>query len=253
MAIINQLAASVRFGPCVRGLTHSFNACVCLSEWCSSLNTADLFELQDVLVRLDAFVKQRDRQTHIQPSPSPCNRQTDRQTDTTEGSSHGVDWTVGRASQSYYALVAVECNCYRACAAQPRLATAAGHTCCCATLSGMPLDHSRSSASSSIVLGLSSSLRLIALNSSHAYSHRRACVYTLCNVDVSQTCDRPLRRCVNLSRRQHLRNALYYRCSAPAVWNSLPQTVLSSDSVAVFKFRLKTFLFSQAFSSFSAH
>jgi len=142
---------------------------------------------------------------------------------------------VGRASQSYYALVAVECNCYRARAAQPRLATAAGHTCCCATLSGMPLDHSRSSASSSIVLGLSSSLRLIALNSSHACRHHRACVYTLCNVDVSQTCDRPLRRCVNLSRRQHLRNALYYRCSAPAVWNSLPQTVLSSDSVAVFK------------------
>jgi len=44
-----------------------------------------------------------------------------------------------------------------------------------------------------------------------------------------------------------------FRCSAPAVWNSLPQTVLSSDSVAVFKLRLKTFLFSQAFSSFSAH
>ena len=44
-----------------------------------------------------------------------------------------------------------------------------------------------------------------------------------------------------------------FRCSAPAVWNSLPQTVLSSDSVAVFKVRLKTFLFSQAFSSFSAH
>jgi len=42
-------------------------------------------------------------------------------------------------------------------------------------------------------------------------------------------------------------------CSAPAVWNSLPQIVLSSDSVAVFKSRLKTFLFSQAFSSFSAH
>ena len=34
---------------------------------------------------------------------------------------------------------------------------------------------------------------------------------------------------------------------------SLPKTVLRSDSVAVFKFRLKTFLFSQAFSSFSAH
>ena len=30
-------------------------------------------------------------------------------------------------------------------------------------------------------------------------------------------------------------------------------TVLSSDSVAVFKLRLKTFLFSQAFSPFSAH
>jgi len=29
--------------------------------------------------------------------------------------------------------------------------------------------------------------------------------------------------------------------------------ILSSDSVAVFKLRLKTFLFSQAFSSFSAH
>jgi len=43
------------------------------------------------------------------------------------------------------------------------------------------------------------------------------------------------------------------RCSAPAVWSSLPQTVLSGDSVAVFKLRLKTFLFSQAFSSFSAH
>ena len=44
-----------------------------------------------------------------------------------------------------------------------------------------------------------------------------------------------------------------FRCSAPAVWNSLPKTVLSSDSVAVFKSRLKTFLFYQAFSSFSAH
>ena len=72
---------------------------------------------------------------------------------------------------------------------------------------------------------------------------------------ASQGCeagDRPLRRCVNLSRRQHLGKRAF-RCSAPAVWNSLPQTVLSSDSVAVFKLRLKTFLFSQAFSSFSAH
>ena len=44
-----------------------------------------------------------------------------------------------------------------------------------------------------------------------------------------------------------------FRCSAPAVWNSLPKTVLSSDSVAIFKSRLKTFLFSQAFSSFFVH
>jgi len=41
-----------------------------------------------------------------------------------------------------------------------------------------------------------------------------------------------------------------FRCSTPGVWNSLPKTVLSSDSVAVFKSRLKTFLlFSQTFSS----
>jgi len=38
-----------------------------------------------------------------------------------------------------------------------------------------------------------------------------------------------------------------------SVWNSLPKTVLNSDSLAVFKSRLKTFLFSQAFPSFSAH
>ena len=36
-----------------------------------------------------------------------------------------------------------------------------------------------------------------------------------------------------------------FQCSAPAVWNSLPKTVLNSDSVAVFKSKLKTFLFSQ--------
>jgi len=51
--------------------------------------------------------------------------------------------------------------------------------------------------------------------------------------NTATTCDR---RCANLSRRQHLRNA-------PAVWNSLPKTVLSSDSVAVYKSRLKAFLF----------
>jgi len=35
--------------------------------------------------------------------------------------------------------------------------------------------------------------------------------------------------------------------------DSLPKTVISSDSIAVCKSRLKTFLFSQALSSFSAH
>ena len=44
-----------------------------------------------------------------------------------------------------------------------------------------------------------------------------------------------------------------FRCSAPAVWNSLPKTVLSSDSVTASTSRLKTFVFSQAFSLSSAH
>ena len=44
-----------------------------------------------------------------------------------------------------------------------------------------------------------------------------------------------------------------FRCSAPALWNSLPKTVLSNDFVVVFKSMLKTFFFSQAFSSSSAH
>ena len=44
-----------------------------------------------------------------------------------------------------------------------------------------------------------------------------------------------------------------FQCATPAVWNSLPKTVLSSDSVAVCKYRLKTFLFFQAFSSYSAY
>jgi len=44
-----------------------------------------------------------------------------------------------------------------------------------------------------------------------------------------------------------------FQCSAPVVWNSLPKAVLNSDFVAVFKSRLKMLLFSQAFSSSSAH
>ena len=36
-----------------------------------------------------------------------------------------------------------------------------------------------------------------------------------------------------------------YQCSSPAVRNSLPKNVVNSDSVTVFKSRLKTFLFSR--------
>ena len=39
-----------------------------------------------------------------------------------------------------------------------------------------------------------------------------------------------------------------FRCTAPAIWNSLPKTVLDCDTVTFFKSRLKTHLFSQAFS-----
>ena len=39
-----------------------------------------------------------------------------------------------------------------------------------------------------------------------------------------------------------------FRCSAPVIWNSLPKTVIDSDSVTVLKSRLKTSLFSQAYS-----
>jgi len=37
-------------------------------------------------------------------------------------------------------------------------------------------------------------------------------------------------------------------CTAPAIWKSLPKTVTDSDSITVFKSRLKTFRFSQAYS-----
>jgi len=38
-----------------------------------------------------------------------------------------------------------------------------------------------------------------------------------------------------------------FRFSAPTVWNSLPQTILITDSLTGLKSRLKTFLFTQAF------
>jgi len=38
-----------------------------------------------------------------------------------------------------------------------------------------------------------------------------------------------------------------FHCSAPATWNSLPRTVTDNDSLATFKSRLETFMFSLAF------
>jgi len=38
-----------------------------------------------------------------------------------------------------------------------------------------------------------------------------------------------------------------FRCAAPSVWNSLPASVIGSDSLSVFKSRLKTFLFRRYF------
>ena len=38
-----------------------------------------------------------------------------------------------------------------------------------------------------------------------------------------------------------------FRCSASAVWNSLPKKIFSVDSLSVFKSRFKTYFFRKAF------
>ena len=38
-----------------------------------------------------------------------------------------------------------------------------------------------------------------------------------------------------------------FHCSATTVWNSLPETIISADSLSVFKSRLKTYFFRKAF------
>jgi len=38
-----------------------------------------------------------------------------------------------------------------------------------------------------------------------------------------------------------------FRCAAPSVWNSLPASVIGSDSLSVFKSKLKAFLFRKSF------
>jgi len=38
-----------------------------------------------------------------------------------------------------------------------------------------------------------------------------------------------------------------FRCSAPTVWNSLPETIISVDSMSIFKCRLKTYFYRKAF------
>ena len=77
--------------------------------------------------------------------------------------------------------------------------------------------------------------------STPVYLHRRiaerACSRTLRSATIPLL-DKPL---TDFSERA-------FRFSAPTVWNSLPQTVLISDSLSVFKSRLKTFLFNQTFS-----
>ena len=74
------------------------------------------------------------------------------------------------------------------------------------------------------------------------FTHRRiaerACSRTL-RSSVIPLLEQPFMR-TDFSRRA-------FRFSAPSVWNSLPQTVLISDSLSVFKSRLKTVLFNQAF------
>ena len=62
---------------------------------------------------------------------------------------------------------------------------------------------------------------------------------------------KPCRAHVHINASYRQLHAAYH--TLPAAWNSPQKTVLSSDSVAVFKSRLKTFLFSQAFASSSAH
>ena len=69
---------------------------------------------------------------------------------------------------------------------------------------------------------------------------------------MATACDQPLLRCVNFfMATTFVKRA--FRCSAQAVWNSLPKTVFNGDFVAVFKCRLKTFLFYQSFCFSSAH
>jgi len=38
-----------------------------------------------------------------------------------------------------------------------------------------------------------------------------------------------------------------FRCSAPTVWNSLPETIICCDSLSRFKSKLKTYFFHKAF------
>ena len=38
-----------------------------------------------------------------------------------------------------------------------------------------------------------------------------------------------------------------FRCSAPTVWNSLPETIMRCDSLSRFKSKLKTYFFHKAF------
>jgi len=68
--------------------------------------------------------------------------------------------------------------------------------------------------------------------------HLDAIVPATPNENTAATCDRPhTTLCQPFTTTTFAKRA--FRCSAPAVWNSLPKTVLSSDSVAVFKSFIK--------------
>jgi len=78
------------------------------------------------------------------------------------------------------------------------------------------------------------------------------CLYGMCINDIDDYINSNILKLADDTKIYHAFNSVEaidsYRCkcafwcSAPAVWNSLPQTLLSSDSAAIFKLRLKTFL-----------
>ena len=90
-------------------------------------------------------------------------------------------------------------------------------------------------------------------------------IYKTLNTSVPPYLSQRINRCVNA---QTLRSTAMplriqpfartdfakrsFRCATPSVWNSLPASVIESDSMPAFKSRLKTFLFRRSF-NYSTH